>query len=624
MPQPQYDSKKHPHRDAFYKVDDLAGDLCGDVVLVPDPDNLDGLKREDLTKIAHWSDMEEADIPRLAVLTDSFFRFIDEGADASVVTLWRGGTPIIQQIDGEVCEAAVDLVMDAVTGMSELSEKWKGLPPLEAEIEKIAYQKSLPLGNRPKWLEREARRRLEARNIAPDEPEEPIASNDNKPDDVRLREMFGAGTMGFDGDTRRHFLSNCWHEGKLGVAVIGHDGKPVFTPYQKQPRPPVSATPFTLRDPASIPEREWLFGRHYIRRYLTATVGAGGGGKSSHAVSETLAMVTGRPLLDPEGPRTKPLCVWYINAEDPHDEIDRRFHAAAKHFGVTAEQIGDRLYTDSGRDQEFVIMRQEGRDLKVCQPLIDEMVAEIEQRKIDVVIVDPLVSTHEVPENDNGAMQRVAKAWTEVADRANCCVEVVHHIVKNAGEATADSARGGGALKDKTRGMRVINAMTRGEADKAGVEDPSAYFRIDHGKVNLIASGRSAWRRFASVSLGNGKGIIKTGDEIGVAEPWQWPAADVLAERAAEARAAVVADIPEELLAGLKVRLASSDYKQSVQAKNWAGCLVAEIFGLDASADREQIKDMLAAWIDAGELKVVEIPDQYRHQKPHIKPAAAP
>ncbi|MGO7565332.1 hypothetical protein ACC754_40360, partial [Rhizobium johnstonii] len=37
-------------------------------------------------------------IDRLAVLTEGFFRFIDEGKDASVVTLWRGGTPIVQQI----------------------------------------------------------------------------------------------------------------------------------------------------------------------------------------------------------------------------------------------------------------------------------------------------------------------------------------------------------------------------------------------------------------------------------------------------------------------------------------------------------------------------------------------
>lgn len=41
-------------------------------------------------------------------------------------------------------------------------------------------------------------------------------------------------------------------------------------------------------------------------------------------------MVIGRPLLDSDGSLKAPLRVWYINAEDPQDEIDRRLHAVAK------------------------------------------------------------------------------------------------------------------------------------------------------------------------------------------------------------------------------------------------------------------------------------------------------
>lgn len=410
----------------------------------------------------------------------------------------------------------------------------------------------------------------------------------------------------------------------IGHIFIDENDRPAFKPVRGQaielPEDrPIRATPFVLRDPATLPQREWLYGKHYIRKFLTATVGAGGGGKSAHAISETLAMVTGRPLLDPDAGLSAPLRVWYVNAEDPQDEIDRRFHAAAKHFNVSAADIGDRLYTDSGRDQEFVVMRQDGRGFKVCQPLIDDMVAEIRHRKIDVVIIDPLVSTHEVPENDNGAMQRVAKAWTEVADRANCCIEVIHHVVKSKDEVTADSARGGGALKDKTRGMRVVNPMTASEAAKVGLEKPDGYFRIDHGKVNLVASGSSQWRRFASVPLGNGKGLLKAGDEIGVVEPWRWPSRDDLAERQAEQQRAIVADVPDDLLAGLKVRLEAGNYKASEQAKHWAGNVVIE---LGLAETKVEAKAMLNAWIEAGELEVVDLPDHRRHVSPHIKPCA--
>lgn len=384
----------------------------------------------------------------------------------------------------------------------------------------------------------------------------------------------------------------------------------------------IRATLFALRDPVEIPEREWLYGRHYIRRFLTQTVGAGGSGKSANAVTETLAMATGRPLLDPDGPLAAPLRVWYLNLEDPFDEIERRFVAAAKHFNVTAEQIGDRLYTDSGRDQEFVIMRQEGREFRVCEPLIEGMIGEIDRRQIDVVIIDPFVSSHEVPENDNGLIQRVAKAWLRVADSAACCIELVHHVVKGDGLVTADSSRGGGALKDKARSLRTVNGMTSTEATKAGVDNPADYFRIDFGKANLAKrSGRSDWRRFVSVPLMNGKGLVKTGDEVGVVESWRWPTPDIIAERAATEASAIVADVPADTLAGLKVRLENGQYKASDQAKQWAGCVVAEILGLDPKADRKRIAEMLTAWIDLGELEIVDLPDHRRHLSPHVKPA---
>ena len=393
-------------------------------------------------------------------------------------------------------------------------------------------------------------------------------------------------------------------------------------PTQANDNKPISATPFSLRDPASLPEREWLFAQHYIRKYATASVGPGGGGKTAHSISETLAMVTGRPLLDPDGPLTNPLRVWWINAEDPIEEIDRRFHGATKHFKVTSGQLGGRLFTDSGRDQEFVIARTEGRDLKIVEPFIDNMVEEIKRREIDVVIVDPFVSTHEAQENDNSAMQRVAQAWVRVADGGNCCVELVHHVTKNQGEVTADSARGGGAFKDKVRSMRVFNVMTQAEADKTGVDNPLAHFRVDFGKVNMIASGRSQWRKFESVNLGNGRGIVKTGDSIGVVVPWRWPSADSLAEKAVEARAAVVADVPAGVLAGIKVRLASSDYKADSKGKPWAGDLLMELLG---PTDRKMAKDMLDAWVELGEFEVVEQYDQTaRKTRNFVKPASAP
>jgi hypothetical protein len=398
-----------------------------------------------------------------------------------------------------------------------------------------------------------------------------------------------------------------------------HFVKPIELPVQPKP---IVATSFSLRDPTTLPKRDWLFGGHYIRKYAVASVGPGGGGKTAHSISEALAMVTGRPLLDPDGPLTKPLRVWWINAEDPQDEIDRRFHAAAKHFSITNEQIGGRLSTDSGRDQSFVIAKQEGRDLKVVEPFVADLVAEIQRRQIDVLIVDPFVSTHEAQENDNGAMQRVTAAWVRVADEANCCVELVHHVTKAQGEVTAESARGGGAFKDKVRSMRVFNVMTKEEAEKAGVDNHRSFFRVDFGKVNMVASGSSSWRRFVSVPLGNGKGLTDKGDEVGVVEPWRWPSAEDLGQLRVQKMNSVVADVPSHILAGVKNRMRSGAYKYDAKGRPSAADLMVE---LGLAHDKKAGQKMVEAWISLGEFEVLNRHcDVARKPRDFVEPVFAP
>jgi RecA-family ATPase len=67
-------------------------------------------------------------------------------------------------------------------------------------------------------------------------------------------------------------------------------------------------------EPSTIPPREWLYGKHLIRKFATATVAPGGVGKSSLELIEALSIVTGRDLLGkgmvPERGR-----VWWWNGK---------------------------------------------------------------------------------------------------------------------------------------------------------------------------------------------------------------------------------------------------------------------------------------------------------------------
>ena len=97
---------------------------------------------------------------------------------------------------------------------------------------------------------------------------------------------------------------------RLAVAEDEHPVSPTAEPPPPPPPPAppnpeqaqirISATPFVWRDPAKIPSRAWLYGKHYIRKFLTCTVGLGGGGKTSALIVEALAMAGVRPTQRPE------------------------------------------------------------------------------------------------------------------------------------------------------------------------------------------------------------------------------------------------------------------------------------------------------------------------------------
>jgi hypothetical protein len=51
---------------------------------------------------------------------------------------------------------------------------------------------------------------------------------------------------------------------------------------------------WAILDPAAFPRRQWLYGKHYLRRTTSLTAAPGGMGKSSLLLVESLAMATAR------------------------------------------------------------------------------------------------------------------------------------------------------------------------------------------------------------------------------------------------------------------------------------------------------------------------------------------
>jgi len=389
------------------------------------------------------------------------------------------------------------------------------------------------------------------------------------------------------------------------------------------PRPNITATPYEWIEPADITPRDWLYGHLLVRKFVTATVAPGGLGKSSLIAAEAVAQVSGMDLVG-VGPK-EPLRVWLWNLEDPQEETQRKIQAVAKHYGLGREAIGNRLFVDSGRDQSLVVATMTREGPRIARPVVDALVAEIIDKQIDVLIIDPFVSCHEVPENDNTAQDMVVKEWGKVAELGNCAIHLVDHTRKmgsSEAEVTTETSRGAKAKTDACRVVRAVSRMTKEEGEKAGVENHRLYFRTYNDKANLAPpADRSDWFRLESVNLGNGPAVTigvlgdgtrldaAGGDSVGVVTQWKWP----------DAMAGVTDADFEKVAAEIR----TGEWRKNAQAGDWVGKAVAKALKLNLNdkTDKAKVAGMIKVWVGRGALVEVNKPDKQRKVKTFVEVA---
>ena len=385
-------------------------------------------------------------------------------------------------------------------------------------------------------------------------------------------------------------------------------GQRPFAPLEGE-APPVriKATPFVWRDPSTFPRREWLFGTHLIRKFVSCTVAPGGLGKTSLILAEAVSMATGRNITG-TACRKGPLRVWVCNLEDPLEEIVRRVLAICLHYRIDPAELDGRLFLDSGREVSLVMATVSRNGVEIATPVVDALTAEIIAREIDVLTVDPFVKSHRVPENDNGAIDTVVTAFARIADVTSCAIELVHHVRKTGGaEVTVEDGRGAVALLAGVRSARVLNPMTKDEAEQAGGLANREYFRVTNGKANLAPPPEgSSWFHLLSIGLGNGDRLnpYDEGDKVGVVDPWDWP--DLMAE------------VTVTHLRKTQKIVSEGEWRADAQTKEkWVGVAVARAMGIDwqDKAKRGVINKALGTWLATGMLKRVDRLDEFRKSK---------
>jgi len=392
----------------------------------------------------------------------------------------------------------------------------------------------------------------------------------------------------------------------VNVDVTRHGPFPQALLQQAQAQPAatvIEPTPASFPIAQAIPPRPWMLGRWLMRGKVTAVIAPGGVGKSSLMNGICLSVASGKELLG-KTVYGGPLKAWYWNLEDDSDSLARQRVAAAIHHGILAADVEGRLFVDSGPEgAELCVAVEDRNSFTIIEPVFANVTEAIRRQGIDVLIVDPFVSSHRVNENDNNKIDAVAKRWARVAVETGCAVVLVHHSRKLDGDAvTADSARGAGALNNAARITLVLNRMTVEQAEGWGL-DPAkhrSFFSVADDKHNLAPPEAADWYELVSVTLGNGTDVHEA-DSVGVVSAWKPPR--------------VMDGVDTEHVFQIQRALAAGTYwYRPTRTEPWAGDVVANVLKIDAieAKSKKRIVAMLDKWIASGLLKIEARPNKQR------------
>lgn len=351
----------------------------------------------------------------------------------------------------------------------------------------------------------------------------------------------------------------------------------------------VTPTPYEWIELEDIPPRPWIYGQDYCRGIMTLTIAPGGLGKSTLCLTEAIAMAAGRNLVAPSM-AVEPMKAWYFNLEDPAKELQRKIAAACRHHKLTEGDLAGRLFINSGLDTPLVTATEADAGI-IVEPVFESIAKAVKDQNLDIVVIDPFVSSHSLSENDNTKIDRVAKRWAKLANDCNIAVSLVHHTRKNNGSGATDteSARGAKSLTDAARVVRVLNQMTTEEADGADIEigKHRQYFRLNRDKANLApAEHEKQWKRIVSV-FPKGREDEELAS-IGVVEHWDHPSPydGMTADHLRKFQKAIDGNYPAA----------------DARASDWAGHTLASICGLspEDTGDKIKLKRMIAGYEKSG------------------------
>jgi hypothetical protein len=324
-------------------------------------------------------------------------------------------------------------------------------------------------------------------------------------------------------------------------------------------------------------------------------------------------MAIGRDLMTGEPIPRGPLRVFVWNGEETQDELDRRVAAICQHYGIKEADLGGRLFVLSVSDAPMrIAVTGQGGAAKINDAVLDHMTKVITDNRIDVFMIDPLVSFHSVRENDNIDMDIVIKqGFGAIANKTNSAGELFHHPGKpkpGQAETTVEDGRGASAILWAVRSARAVNFMTSGEAERFGIaeDERRRYIRIINGKANAGPTGKTEWIQIQVEILANG-------DRVACVTSWKPPN---------PFHGVTTADMHK-----CRNLAQGGAYRLSSQSRDWIGYAIADVLGIDIAhgrpndpKDLAKVKEIIKTWLRNKVLAIERRLDENRKEREFVIP----
>lgn len=285
-------------------------------------------------------------------------------------------------------------------------------------------------------------------------------------------------------------------EGGSPVALL----RPALEALQALPSPkPLPSPSFIPHRFDGVPPlpRAFVYDTFLMRKAVTAVAAPPGVGKTTFSMQLALAVAFDLELGDFKPAQGGGGNVLLYNAEEPLEEMDRRFMAACIEMGLEFAEAAERVHYISGQSDEPGF-----RPWRLAQEInaptrsgdVDQIIAAVRAGGYSLLILDPLTDLHGVKEDTEG-MRVVGQSLREISTSANASVLVFHHTPKSANGDTAagdmGALRGGGGLAGAARFVLTMFTMTPAEGHALGVPpaDIRDFVRIDRAKANMARAG---------------------------------------------------------------------------------------------------------------------------------------